>query len=482
MNKQFFTIIILALTSQSQGMDRELYPHDYKCQRHHHNGPYPHYIPWSHLTDELLNKGDWRRLLVEEDHGFRISEAEDRAYDQFIDGKAPLVIARKAFYLQQPQELESLKQQIAREADSLHHLLGKPIDIGATREYLPEGNSALWLNLRGRLANPPTGQIQWWKNKLTQYPAFWQAVEKGSLTANIFGNKKSEYFRELLLPHIAKWLDAVFFSTGLYYRIKIEEKDAAIEAAQRALTPFQQAANANADRLRELEPHQETYLRGMRQNLGRLVDASQAGIPNYQMQSPTWAQNVANRLLNPPADQIQSGLTWLQDDNSAQLCELIIKKSQVDPTNAKAIILAAIAHARDASIQAYACPLLEKLSKANADKAQLNTDKTRLEEQGRKTQADLEATQKAKADAESTITRLTNEKRVLVQHFEDNMRGIEQQANQRNQQSGAELRDLQRQISPLRRELPALRDRVREQNIQIQELRNALAARNQQQP
>ena len=188
MNKYFFTIILLALVSQSHGMD-SLYPHDYQCTRHHHKGPYPHYISMSHLTNELLNKGDWIDLLIKEYSGFHVEEAQDRAYDQFVDGKAPLVIARRAFDQQQSQELESLSQQTIQASRALFTVLGRPIGV-------EERDNEHWRNLRARLANPPADQIAWWIARLNEQPELWKAIEKTALTANIFSSKKPEFFQK----------------------------------------------------------------------------------------------------------------------------------------------------------------------------------------------------------------------------------------------------------------------------------------------
>lgn len=467
MNKQFFSIIVLALACQLHGMERD---HNYQCNRHTHVGPYPCKVEMNRIGKAMNAYREWNSVAVYED--------EDREFDAFDDGDGALTIALRAFEQKQPQKLARLNQLLMQSLPQFRRMVGRPLKNGGLVDTRDNTN-LYWQNLNNGLANPSSGHIAWWENVIKE-SLHTKELEKIAILGNIFGSKKPDYFKNSLVTVFAHGLHSIFLAQATLHDKENAEKDAAIsveraakEAAQRTLNEKQQADNANAAALRNLEANKETYLRNMREKLGQLFDASQTPPQRYQMENAGWAQNIANRLNNPTPQDIQNGIQLLQDENSHNLCELIIKTSQVNPQNAKALILTVISHVRDATVQAYACPLLEKLNKANANL-------TQAQEQQRKTQADLEAAQKAKTDAESTVTSIRNAKEAQKTSFDTEIRNIERQQNQRNESARRMLGDLQREISPLRRELPTLRTRVREQDIEIQALRRAITPQNQQ--
>lgn len=477
MKKQFFAIIALALISQLYGMEKGLYPHDYDCKRswyqekHDFKKKFPVTISREYLECYFKEFGEY--------NAFDLNEQELRAFYQFVDGKAPIVTARRAFYDALGIELGILNQQLKQSLAQLRRKLGRPVRNG---NVIPEKNNSHWQNLNAKLANPPAGEITWWKNVINEIPNFSQPLEKIALTSNLIGAKQSHYFKEELVHTIALCVDGVFRAQTAVHDEEIEEKNAEI-ARERAAkeTACGQLAAAAAQQtelvneLRRLEPEKENLLRSMRQKLGQLLDATQIPPQTYQMEDATWAQNIANRLDNPPQDDIRNGIQLLQDTDSTKLCDFIIKTSQVDPQNAKAVILTVISHVRIATIQAYACPLLEKLNKAKAQ----------LEEQRRKGQADLEAVSKSNADSEARlntrIATLSTEKTELIRDYATAIATTQQQADQIGRRSARAFQEFEQEIAPLRQELPALRDQVKEQVRVIQELRNALAARNNQQ-
>ena len=178
-------------------------------------------------------------------------------------------------------------------------------------------------------------------------------------------------------------------------------EQAAKAAAQAQVAAHQQAANGNAAALRNLEAVQNNSFNVLAQKGSEAVYNSQA-----IRFDPTIIQRITERRNNPPAEQLQACTTMLSVGLDP-LYDLIIKKAQVEPQNAKALLVA----------------IMARLHFATSDM------------------------HKHLFDAE--VSRLTNEKTALIQHFGDNIRRVEQQTNQRNQQSEAVLRDLQRQISPL---------------------------------
>lgn len=459
--------------SQIHSMDKTLYPHNYECKRHHYKVQFPYYIPWTHLTDELQGTSEWSRVLnLKEYSGCYVSEEESRAYDQFIDGKAPLVIARKAFDLQREQELESLTHDLKQAVIRLRKKLGRPLQNGA---IVPERNNTYWQRLTNLLANPIPANITFWESVINDTPHLSQSLEKIALTANIFSSKKFDYFKGKLTFCLAHCIDGVFLAQSILHDEEIAEKDAVIarernskEAAQRALNEKQQAENANVTALRNLEQNKETYLRILRQQLGKTRYDGQ-----FVDLQPAYAQLIAQQTDNPPVDQIQIHEQELSSPELDPLYNLIIKKAQAEPHNAKALLILVMAHLRFVTANAHACPVIERLNQANANL-------TRAQELQRKTQADLEAAQKGKADAEGTITALRNEKTELVRNYASAIANVTQQKDQIGQRANRAFQELAEQIAPLRQELPHLRTRVREQDIEIQALRRALEPRNQQ--
>lgn len=460
MNKHFFAIIILAIVSQLYGMEKA---HNYQCNRHKHTGPYPYSLEISRVGQAMTAKGEYKH--------YSVYENSDREFDDWEHGNRALVFALKSYDDRQDTELSLSKQKITSEATRLCKLLARP--IGYDGNYLPpQENNFYWNRLRDQLANP---NITRWENMLNESPAFWEAAEKSALVANIFGSKKPDYFKKLLIPHISKFLAAVFNAQSLFYCLKLDEKDVLInqernakDIAQRSLNEKQQADNANAAALRNLEANKETYFRTLRQQLGKTAYNGQ-----FVDLAPAYAQIVTQQRDNPPADQIQVHERALSIPELDPLYNLIIKKAQVEPHNAKALLISVMAHLRFVTINAYACPVTERLNQATANL-------TQAQEQQRKTQADLEASQKGKADAEGTITTLRNQKTELVRNYTSAIATVTQQKDQIGQRANRAFEQLAEQMAPLRQELPQLRTRVREQDIEIQALRRALEPRNQQ--
>jgi hypothetical protein len=386
------------------------------------------------------------------------------------------VIGRRAFDEQQEKVLETHKQNAAQATTPLCNLLGKP--RGYQGEYIAEGNPANWRILRDRLANP---KFEWWKSILEQSPDLWKSVEKGVLTANIFCKKKPGYFKEILLPAIAKMLDAVDISTGVFYLGELDRKDGLItqernakEAAERQYTAAQnnfvaerlvrnglqtsltneqvaktalqaqvdaqqQATNATTAELRRLEPNKDTYVRTLRQKLGEAV---YAGHQQQITLEPSSVQALAERRTTPPAEQMQTHERDLSIADLNPLYELIIKKAQVEPQNAKALLISVMGNVKFATSDVYV-QLIRKL--------------------------------------QANVTKLATEKAALISDFEANIANTARQAGQIDDHARHAFQEIGQQISQLNRELPALRNRARDQEIEIQALRTALAARNQQQ-
>lgn len=472
MNKQFLVILVLALVSQINGMDKELYPHDYDCKRnwfqgkHHFNEKFPVRFDNHYLLNALNSPSGY--------DAYELNEQELRAFYQFVDGKAPLVVATKAFYEAGTTELEELSSRVASQCDSACRTLGRP--RGYQGEYIAEKDTLHWRNLRERLAHP---KFEWIQTKLEQFPELWKALEKTALTANIVGNKRPTRFKMVLLPAIAKLIDVTEYAQSVFYLEELAKKDTAInqereakEAAQREhttahnnfvaerlirnqlqlsfnaeqaaknrlqeqLNERQQASDAIAAELRRLEPNKDTYLRTLAQKMGEAVYTS------HQQQIPLDAgavQALAERRLNPPAEQMQAHERDLSNADLNPLFELLIKKAQVDPQNAKALLISAMAKVRFATSDVY-----------------------------------VQLIQKLRAD----VTRLAQEKAELTRNYAAAIATTGQQANQIDRRAAHAFHEFARELSPLRRELPVLRDQVREQDIEIRALRSALGNRNQ---
>lgn len=440
MNKQFFAILVLALVGQMYGMDNEEIAAIYRP----YPKTYPHAVATSRIWTSL--RGQHLSSLEGATDRVRISQEEEQILEQFENGNGLLVIALKALNSRQAEELATLKRIIEPQSTELAMRLGKVYNVDTGALIPQDNNNPHWRALTERLANPPADQIARWEAILKEFPTLWGAHEKGALTANLFSIKKPEYFTNLLLFCIAKYLDAVFYRTLTFYRIKLDEKDAIIahernaqanaEGRVAAAAAAQRAALANE--LRGLEPNKDAVLRTLRHKIGEVVYA------DHQQLIPLEAgtiQMLADRRVNPPADQMQSHTTNLLIADLNPLFELLIKKAQADPQNAKALSVSAMANVQFAMSDVY----LQLIRKLQAD-----------------------------------VTRLTQENTDLTRNYAATIAKTEQQAKQIDQRTARAFQEFAREVSPLRRELPVLRDRVREQDIEIQALRNALAPRNQQ--
>lgn len=486
MNKRFFAIIGLIIASQLYGMDKTdkgLYPHDYECKRnwffegeHKFNGKFPLRI----ARDNIL-----RNLCDSREYGaFDLNEPELRAFYQFVDGKAPIVSARRSFYETIDTELGSLSQQLKQSLVQLRKKLGRPVRKG---NVVPAKDNIHWQNLNTQLANPPTGEITWWENIINEIPNFSQPLEKIALTSNLIGSKQSHYFKKELVKAVALCVDGVFRAQTTVHDEEIETKNAEInneraaknqelaakEAAQRdytaahnnfvaerlvrnqlqldfnaentaktalqtQLTAQQQTAETNAAELRRLEPNKDAYFRTLRQKLGEAVYAShQQQIPL----EPSSVQALAERRTNPPAVHLAIYGRELLAPALYPLYNLVIKTAQVSPQNAMALLVSVMGNLHFGISDTYA-QLLHKLR--------------------------------------SDVAKLTDEKAALMTHFESSIRDVTQQKNQIDTHARDAFKVLQKDLSPLQRELPTLRDRVRDQDIEIRALRAALAPHNQQ--
>lgn len=185
-----------------------------------------------------------------------------------------------------------------------------------------------------------------------------------------------------------------------------------------------------------MEPNKDAYLRTLRQKLGEAVYNSQT-----LRLEPSSVQTLEERRTNPTAEHMQAHERDLSIADFNPLYELIIKKAQVDPQNAKALLVSFAGNIKFATSEVY----IALIRKLQADAARLNAEKAEL-----------------------------------VRNYAAAIATTDRQANQIGERANRAFQAFEQEITPLRRELPTLRNRVREQDVEIQALRTALAPRNQQ--
>ena len=230
---KLLSLILLSLSCKLHSMNNDpkkgLYPHNYACTKHHYKNRYP-------IIRDLGAEAKFLEVTL--------TEEEDRNVDQYLDGKAPLVVPFIGYNVN--QELAASKQIIDQETVRLVTGLGRPAHNG---QFLPVRDNANGRALTQRLQNQPEEQIKQWEARLNEFPALWQELEKTTLNANIFNNIKFGHSKAALLRVFAKGLDAAVWAYSIPFVDILDEKNATI--AQRDASILQEQAAKEALRLQK---------------------------------------------------------------------------------------------------------------------------------------------------------------------------------------------------------------------------------------